>query len=63
MIRWHRLEKRSQAQRGRNLTRDLQASVAPMVHPASDGPCRQEPLFLPWDTGAIPQKILSSMSR
>ena len=38
-------------------------SGASKVHLTSDGPCRQGPLLLPWDTGAMPQKTLSFMSR
>ena len=36
-IGWSYREKRSQALRGRNLTRDIPASDAPTVHPAPDG--------------------------
>ena len=44
--------------RGRNLTRDIQTSGAPMGHLTPDCECRQGSLsFHPLDTGAMPQKI------
>lgn len=51
-VSWSGLEKRSQALRGRNLARDIQASGAPMVHPTPGCNCRQGLLSLgPLDTG------------
>jgi len=53
--------KRSQALRGRNLTRDNQADGAPMVHQASgDNKLPEAFLMYPSDTGAMPQKIPGS---
>jgi hypothetical protein len=40
-LKYLRSVKRSQALRGRNLTRDSRADGAPMVHQASDGQSRQ----------------------
>jgi hypothetical protein len=53
-----RLEKRSQALRGRNLTRNIQADGAPMVHqvPGNFG-CQGPFCLMPSDTGVMPQKI------
>src|SRR5262245_54492273 len=55
------LVKRSQALRGRNLTRDNQADGAPMVHQASgDNKLPEAFLMESSDTGAMPQKIPGS---
>src|SRR5688572_13662386 len=51
------LVKRSQALRGRNLTRDNHADGAPMVHQAGDNKLPEAFLMYPSDTGAMPQKI------
>ena len=56
-LRWSRLKKRSQALRGRNLAREIQACGAPRAHQAPVGRRRQGPFFwVCWDTGVIPQK-------
>ena len=60
VLDWTRLVKRSQALRGRNLTRDSQADGAPMVHQASDDDVRQRPHSDLSDTGAMPPKIPGS---
>jgi hypothetical protein len=53
-----RLEKRSQALRGRNLARNIQTDGAPMVHhvPGNYG-CQGPFCLAPSDTGAMPPKI------
>ena len=56
MVNYKCPEKRSQALRGRNLTRDIRADSVPMVHLAlGDQGCRG-PFFMPLDTGVMPQK-------
>ena len=45
MVNYKCLEKRSQALRGRNLTRDIQADGAPMVHLASGDQGYRGPFF------------------
>ena len=45
-LKYGYLVKRSQALRGRNLTRDSRADGAPMVHQASGDSCCQRPFSL-----------------
>src|SRR3989304_4434159 len=53
-----RLEKRSRALLGSNLTRDIQVEGAPKVHPASGGRRSPEAIFgPPSDTRVMPAKI------
>ena len=58
LIRSSRLEKRSQALRGRNLTRDIQADGAPMVPGASGEKLCQGPPFL--DRHGTPELCLEN---
>jgi hypothetical protein len=50
------LEKRSQALQACNLTRNIQADGAPMVHRTPEGAILRGFFFTPSDTGAMPQK-------
>jgi hypothetical protein len=58
-VRFGRLEKRSQALLGSNLTRDIQADAAPMARPASGGKSSEAVALEPhWTPERIFEKIL-----
>jgi hypothetical protein len=55
-LNFRRLEKRSQALQACNLTRNIQADGAPMVHRTPEARLRGFCFPLPSDTGVMPQK-------